>query len=219
MDLSPTDTQRVLACLGDPSRFRMVALLAEGDRCVTDIAREVQLSQSCTTRHLQVLLRHAIVSRARQGKRVLFRLRDDTPDMASLLEWTLIRSRADVVLSPRQADVHRDRPADRVAGYQSRARKTGKRYGDGELLATDAESATGVDPAIQRGRTASFDSTSVPSRTTRDEESTPDPPAGDPPLNSGPAEPSSDAADQDDRADAFGRSGPPSTQDLEDYLL
>jgi len=61
------DAQRVLACLGDPSRFRMVALLAGGDRCVTDIAREVRLSQSCTTRHLQVLLRHAIVSRVRKA--------------------------------------------------------------------------------------------------------------------------------------------------------
>jgi DNA-binding transcriptional ArsR family regulator len=133
MNLDLADAQRVLACLGDPSRFRMVALLAGGDRCVTDIAREVRLSQSCTTRHLQVLLRHAIVSRVRQGKRVLFQLRDDEPDMASLLEWALLRSRHDLVLGtrPRASGqlvpgeaagevVHRDRPSGASAVYQAR---------------------------------------------------------------------------------------------------
>ena len=133
MNLELTDAQRVLACLGDPSRFRMAALLADGDRCVTDIAREVRLSQSCTTRHLQVLLRHAIVSRVRQGKRVLFRLRDDEPDMASLLEWALLRSRHELTfgdrLQPTEArvpvdraseDIHRDRRPGGGSGYQAR---------------------------------------------------------------------------------------------------
>src|SRR6267142_296025 len=132
MNIDLANAQRVLACLGDPSRFRMVALLAGGDRCVTDIAREVRLSQSCTHRHLQVLLRHAIVSRVRQGKRVLFRLRDDEPDMASLLEWALLRSRPDMVLGPGPrpgeivsgeaagGDVHRDRASDASAVYQAR---------------------------------------------------------------------------------------------------
>ena len=133
MNLDLADAQRVLACLGDPSRFRMLALLADGDRCVTDIAREVRLSQSCTTRHLQVMLRHAIVSRVRQGKRVLFRLRDDEPDMASLLEWALLRSRHDLTLGnrpqptealvpvdPAGEDIHRDHRSDGGSVYQAR---------------------------------------------------------------------------------------------------
>lgn len=133
MNLDMADAQRVLACIGDPSRFRMVALLADGDHCVTDIAREVGLSQSCTTRHLQVLLRCAIVSRVRQGKRVLFRLRDDEPAMASLLEWALLRSRHDTVLAPGRdpgvgrprldtagGDIHRDRPPGHAPVYRAR---------------------------------------------------------------------------------------------------
>lgn len=125
MNSELTDAQRVLACLGDPSRFRMAALLAGGDRCVTDIAREVRLSQSCTTRHLQVLLRHAIVSRVRQGKRVLFRLRDDEPDMASLLEWALLRSRHDLTLGDRPQPAVAPVPADRAAEDNHRDRRSG----------------------------------------------------------------------------------------------
>lgn len=83
--------QRLLACLGDPSRFRVLAVLAEGDHCVTEIARRVGLSQSCTTRHLQVLLREDVVVRTRVGKRVLFRIADNDPRVTGILEWALLR--------------------------------------------------------------------------------------------------------------------------------
>ncbi len=83
--------QRLLACLGDPSRFRVLEVLADGDRCVTEIAREVGLSQSCTTRHLQTLLREEVVVRTREGKRVLFRIADTDARVTGILEWALLR--------------------------------------------------------------------------------------------------------------------------------
>ena len=75
-------SRHLLACLGDPSRFRIVLSLLEADRCVTELAGEVALSQSCTTRHLQFLEREGIVRGDRQGKRVMFRLRPDRPTSA-----------------------------------------------------------------------------------------------------------------------------------------
>ena len=84
--------QRVLACLGDRSRFRVVTALVTGEYCVSDLARQVGLSQSCTTRHLQTLQREGLVHRLRQGKKVIFRLRDDEPEISGLLEWALIRA-------------------------------------------------------------------------------------------------------------------------------
>jgi DNA-binding transcriptional ArsR family regulator len=174
MNLELTDAQRVLACLGDPSRFRMVAVLAGGDRCVTDIAREVQLSQSCTTRHLQVLLRHDIVSRVRQGKRVLFRLRDDVPDMASLLEWALLRSRHDLVLGsrlepshevvsggPAGEDLHRDRPSGARAVYQARERASGPDPSPTAAPASEPAIEPGVEPE-ESPRPAADDRVPVP---------------------------------------------------------
>jgi DNA-binding transcriptional ArsR family regulator len=79
--------RRLLACLSDSSRFRIVCLLVGDERCVTEIARVVGLSQSCTTRHLQALARDRIVRRRRDGKRVLFRLDDRDPSVRGLLAW------------------------------------------------------------------------------------------------------------------------------------
>ena len=79
--------QRRLACLGDPSRFRIVQRLAEARLCVSELAGNVRLSQSCTTRHLQALTAVGLVKPERAGKRVLYVLREDDADVARLLEW------------------------------------------------------------------------------------------------------------------------------------
>jgi DNA-binding transcriptional ArsR family regulator len=78
-----------MACIGDASRFQLVRILQGGERCVTDLASEVGLSQSCTTRHLQALQRRRIVCGERDGKRVVYRLCQDEPALAPLLEWAL----------------------------------------------------------------------------------------------------------------------------------
>jgi DNA-binding transcriptional ArsR family regulator len=79
--------QRRLACLGVPSRFRIVQRLAEARLCVSELAGNVCLSQSCTTRHLQALTAAGLVRPERAGKRVLYVLREDDADVARLLEW------------------------------------------------------------------------------------------------------------------------------------
>ena len=112
-------SRHLLACLGDPSRFRIVLSLLEADRCVTELAGEVGLSQSCTTRHLQFLEREGIVRGDRQGKRVMFRLRSDRPRVRELLAWVTETPPAE----RGGADLHRERPAlrrpgrERVAGF------------------------------------------------------------------------------------------------------
>lgn len=96
-----------MACLGEESRFRLVKALTGGPRCVTDLASEVGLSQSCTTRHLQALERRRIVRGARSGKRVMYGLREDEPALGPLLSWALrewagVRSPANgIALAPR----------------------------------------------------------------------------------------------------------------------
>jgi DNA-binding transcriptional ArsR family regulator len=79
--------RRILACLGDSSRFRLVRTLVAGERCVTDLALDVGLSQSCTTRHLQALQREGLVCGERSGKRVLYRLCSNAADFGELLGW------------------------------------------------------------------------------------------------------------------------------------
>ena len=81
----------LVSSLADPSRLKVVSVLAESDCCVSDLARRIGLSQSCTTRHLQNLQRAGVLSRTREGKRVLFRIRDDDPELIRVLELLLVR--------------------------------------------------------------------------------------------------------------------------------
>ena len=56
---------------------------------MTDLARQVGLSQSCTSRHLQALLRQGLVQRSRDGKRVMFRIDHDEPLVRDLIAIAL----------------------------------------------------------------------------------------------------------------------------------
>jgi DNA-binding transcriptional ArsR family regulator len=89
MNASERRGQRRLASLAVPSRFAIARCLLGGPRCVTELARAVGLSQSCTTRHLQALASVGLVSRARAGKRVNFELRAEDPAAAELLRAAL----------------------------------------------------------------------------------------------------------------------------------
>lgn len=85
--------RKTLAAVGDPSRFRLVSALLTRPHSVGEAASVVGLSQSCTTRHLQVLQREGLVTRVRQGKRVVFSLREES-GMASLIRRALAVSGA-----------------------------------------------------------------------------------------------------------------------------
>lgn len=59
-----------LRALSDASRFRILQLLQGGAQHVGAVATAIGLSQSCTTRHLQVLERAALVLRSPRGRQV-----------------------------------------------------------------------------------------------------------------------------------------------------
>jgi len=74
MSIQAPALHRALAVLAPPKRFQLMLLLLSGpDRSVSQLARAVRLSQSCTTRHLQALARVGLVKGTRDGKRVVFR--------------------------------------------------------------------------------------------------------------------------------------------------
>ena len=123
MNQQESTSRNILACLGDSSRFRLVLSLLERDRCVTELADEVGLSQSCTTRHLQYLEREGLVRGARQGKRVVFRLRYDRARVRELLAWVTAagsENRPDPVSG---ADVHTEGPVPAVKPKRAAPRR------------------------------------------------------------------------------------------------
>jgi rhodanese-related sulfurtransferase/DNA-binding MarR family transcriptional regulator len=64
----------VAQALGSGRRAEIVDLLAQGERSVEEIAREIDQSVANTSQHLQVLARAGLVRSRREGTRIFYRL-------------------------------------------------------------------------------------------------------------------------------------------------
>jgi ArsR family transcriptional regulator len=74
----------LLKALGQPTRLKILELLAEGERCVCEIFPAIQSEQSNVSKHLGFLRSQGIVIADRRGMRVFYRLAD--PGVGKLLE-------------------------------------------------------------------------------------------------------------------------------------
>ena len=59
---------RTFAALADPTRRRILAHLARGDRRVTDLARPYPMSLPAVSKHLRVLEKAGLIRRRRYGR-------------------------------------------------------------------------------------------------------------------------------------------------------
>jgi len=59
---------RTFAALADPTRRRILQHLAQGDECVTNLARPHAISLPAVSKHLRVLERAGLISRRRAGR-------------------------------------------------------------------------------------------------------------------------------------------------------
>jgi ArsR family transcriptional regulator, arsenate/arsenite/antimonite-responsive transcriptional repressor len=74
----------VLQAMGQPTRLRILSLLAQGERCVCDLQSRLGELQPAVSRHLAILRRAGVVRARRSRNRVVYGLSD--PRIASLLE-------------------------------------------------------------------------------------------------------------------------------------
>src|SRR5258708_30127543 len=64
----PANLNRTFAALADPTRRRILAQLAQGDRCVTRLARRHAMSLPAVSKHLRVLEKAGLLRRRRYGR-------------------------------------------------------------------------------------------------------------------------------------------------------
>lgn len=76
---------KAIEALADPTRRRIVELLAQGERSAGEIAAEFDTSRPGVSRHLRVLREHGLVRAREQGQRRLYSL--DPEPLAELDEW------------------------------------------------------------------------------------------------------------------------------------
>jgi DNA-binding transcriptional ArsR family regulator len=134
-----------LACLTEASRFRIAHALMSGPWSVSSLAERVGLSQSCTTRHLQAMERAGLVIRQRDGKRVLYHLRPERPEIATVRE-ILGGGATDVSATPRSSSAAKTRGGSRetqkaVGPVSTPSRATGPEQVGGTSAQPSARSA------------------------------------------------------------------------------
>lgn len=61
---------------GNPTRVMILWVLNQGERMVSDIATSVQASPQSTSQHLRLMRDKGILAARREGKTVIYRLRD-----------------------------------------------------------------------------------------------------------------------------------------------
>src|SRR6516162_2632085 len=87
----------VAQALGSGRRAEIVDVLAQGERPVDELAREISQSVANTSQHLQVLARAGLVRSRREGTRVYYRLASDrVGDLWAAVRDVAVRQVAEV---------------------------------------------------------------------------------------------------------------------------
>ena len=76
---------RTFAALADPTRRRILAHLARGDRCVTHLARPHAMSLPAVSKHLRVLEKAGLLRRRRDGR--VHEMRLEAKPLKQAAEW------------------------------------------------------------------------------------------------------------------------------------
>src|SRR5207248_9509466 len=76
---------RTFAALADPTRRRILAHLARGDRCVTRLARPHDMSLPAVSKHLRVLEKAGLLRRRRHGR--VHEMQLDAKPLKKAAQW------------------------------------------------------------------------------------------------------------------------------------
>src|SRR5471032_209141 len=98
MTLSASQAVDVMRAAGEPSRLRILALLAREELAVLEICRVLDQSQPRVSRHLKLLAEAGLVERFPDGAWVFYRLTSDGPAAALVAQVLGAVDTADAVL-------------------------------------------------------------------------------------------------------------------------
>ncbi len=119
MTLTTDQLVQCFKALGDPTRIRLVGLLAGGERTVKDLTDILAQSQPRISRHLRLLADAGLVERSREGAWVYYRLGGDAVRVS-------IARAAIAALDAGSTDLRRD--TERLADVKERNRAAADAY-------------------------------------------------------------------------------------------
>jgi ArsR family transcriptional regulator len=77
------DQAKLLRCIGQPTRLRIIKLLSHDEKCVCEISGTLAREQSSVSHHLKALKECDIVVTRQEAKNIYYRLAD--PGLARLV--------------------------------------------------------------------------------------------------------------------------------------
>jgi DNA-binding transcriptional ArsR family regulator len=80
-----TELDSVFAALSDPTRRRILHLLAHAESCLTELAKSFSVSLPAISKHLRVLEKAGLIRRERDGR--VHRLRLEAKPMRDAAAW------------------------------------------------------------------------------------------------------------------------------------
>ena len=97
--LSTDKSRPMLKALADPIRLEVIHALANGERCVCDLTKDLNLSQSKLSFHLRVLREAGLLADRQSGRWIYYRLEPNA--LSALEQWlTNLRARCTQPASP-----------------------------------------------------------------------------------------------------------------------
>ena len=81
------DALVLFKALSDETRYKILSILLEEDRCVCELVPMVNKSQPTVSIHLKALESKGIVSRRREGRRIIYSLAE--PKIRTLIEHAI----------------------------------------------------------------------------------------------------------------------------------
>lgn len=91
---SVAEASSLLGALAEPTRVRLLALLARHELSVAEITQVTELAQSRVSTHLGKLREHGLVSDRREGSSTFYRTSEAMPEQAQKL-WAVLRDELD----------------------------------------------------------------------------------------------------------------------------
>lgn len=68
------NTLEFLKSIADDNRFKIITFLKNGEKCVCEIWKELDLPQNLISHHLKVLKDNNVLSDRREGQRIYYKL-------------------------------------------------------------------------------------------------------------------------------------------------
>ena len=141
MSLTADQTVEALRAAGEPTRLRVLSLLAGDELSVMELSRILEQSQPRVSRHLKLMADAGLIERFPDGARVFYRLSSD-PVARRLIDTVLdlLEDAANAADDLRLEDVRRDREAA-ASAYFERVAPQWDRIRSLYVCETDVEAA------------------------------------------------------------------------------